>query len=415
MYDITDLEGVRRGIRQTILIRRITLGVFSVVAVVVLFASRLSYLNPVFYSPLVWFVLTFPFELLVVRQRTLRSLHRIHTGYFLVEALLITVLIHFLGGAEWIGVTFYMFTVIYANIFLTRFQGGLVTLAVVVFYAALVLLEYAGLLPHRTLFASSAQPHRSLAYATATILAGAVGMYAVVALTVRSFSDVYAHNNRVLARRERQLSRLSHRLMTAQDEERRRIARTLHDDLIQTLAAIKLRLTPHKGNLGADVYRQICDIVDRSIAQTRSLAYSVRPPLLDDLGLVPSLERLAESVTAESGLSVDVDARLSRRFPVGVESLLFTVAQEAVQNVLRHADARHASIELRPAPGKLKLSVRDDGVGVRAGEPSGYGLRSIRERVEVSGGSFSIARPISGGTLITVEVPCDDDPRGHRR
>ncbi len=415
MYDITDFDELRRGITRTIRVRRITLGVFSAVALVVLFASRISYLNPVFYSPLVWFLLTFPFKYLIDRQRTLRALHWAHTGFFLTEVLLITFLVHFMGGSEWIGVTFYMFTVIYANIFLTRFQGSLVTFLVVLSYSGLVLLEYVGVIPHRSLFSAVGEPHRSLGYALTTILAGAVGMYAVVALTVRSFADVFAHKNRVLARRERELSRLSRRLLTAQDEERRRIARTLHDDLIQTLAAIKLRLTPHKERLGPGAYGEVCEIIDRSIEQTRSLAYSVRPPLLDDLGLVPSLERLGESVAAESGLAVEVEAHLSERPHVGVESLLFFVAQEAMQNVIRHAEADRVSLALHAEGKTLRLTVRDDGVGFRPDGPPGLGLPGIRERVEVSGGTVSIGQAPGGGTIVTVEVPFDADPSRDRR
>jgi signal transduction histidine kinase len=407
MYDITDFNEVQRGIRRTILVRRITLGVFSAVAVLVLFASRISYLNPLFYSPVIWFLLTFPFKYLIDRQRDLPALHRVHTGFFLVEVLLITFLVHFMGGSEWIGVTFYMFTVIYANIFLTRLQGSLVTLLVVLSYSGLVLLEYAGLIPHRSLFFAAQEPHRNLGYAVTTILAGALGMYAVVALTVRSFADVFAHKNRILARRERQLSRLSKRLLTAHDEERRRIARSLHDDLIQTLAAIKLRLTPHKDRLGDEEYSEVCEIIDRSIEQTRSLAYSVRPPLLDDLGLVPSLERLADSITAESGIDVEIDADLDRRSHVGVESLLFFVAQEAMQNVIRHAAADRVLVDLREEGEHLRLTIRDDGVGFRPDDPQGLGLRGIRERVEVSGGTFSIRPHADGGTIVAVEVPFD--------
>jgi len=415
MYDITDFDELRRGINRTILVRRITLGVFSGVALVVLFASRISYLNPVFYSPLVWFLLTFPFKYLIDRQRTLRTLHWVHTGFFLVEVLLITFLVHFMGGSEWIGVTFYMFTVIYANIFLTRFQGSLVTLLVVLSYSGLVLLEYTGLIPHRSLFSAVGEPHRSLGYALTTILAGALGMYAVVALTVRSFADVFVHKNRMLARRERQLSRLSRRLLTAQDEERRRIARTLHDDLIQTLAAIKLRLTPQKDRLGSEAYNEVCEIIDRSIEQTRSLAYSVRPPLLDDLGLVPSLERLAESVAAENGITVEVEAHLAERPHVGVESLLFFVAQEAMQNVVRHASADRVNLDLRAEGKTLRLAVHDDGVGCHPDDPQGLGLRGIRERVELSGGAFSIRQAAGGGTIVAVEVPFDADSSRDRR
>jgi signal transduction histidine kinase len=415
MYDITDFDELRRGITRTILVRRITLGVFSAVALGVLFASRISYLNPLFYSPLAWFLLTFPFKYLIDRQHTLRALHWVHTGFFLVEVLLITFLVHFMGGSEWIGVTFYMFTVIYANIFLTRFQGSLVTLLVVLSYSGLVLLEYTGLIPHRSLFSAVSEPHRSLGYALTTILAGALGMYAVVALTVRSFADVFVHKNRMLARRERQLSRLSRRLLTAQDEERRRIARTLHDDLIQTLAAIKLRLTPQKERLGFEVYGEVCDIIDRSIEQTRSLAYSVRPPLLDDLGLVPSLERLAESVAAESGIAVEVEAYLAERPHVGVESLLFFVAREAMQNVVRHADADRVSLDLRAEGKTLRLAVQDDGVGRHPDDSQGLGLRGIQERVELSGGAFSIRQAPGGGTIVTVEVPFDADSSRDRR
>ena len=415
MYDITDFDELQRGIVRTIRVRRITLGVFSVVALVVLFASRLSYLNPLLYSPLVWFLLTFPFKYLIDRQRTLRALHWVHTGYFLVEVLLITFLVHFMGGSEWIGITFYMFTVIYANIFLTRFQGSLVTLLVVLSYSGLVLLEYGGVIPHRSLFSAVAEPHRKLGYILATILAGAVGMYAVVALTVRSFADVFAHNNRMLARRERELSRLSRRLLTAQDEERRRIARTLHDDLIQTLAAIKLRLTPQKERLGAEAYSELREIIDRSIDQTRSLAYSVRPPLLDDLGLVPSLERLAECVATESGIAVEVEAHVSERPHVGVESLLFFVAREAMQNVVRHANADRVHLDLSTEQKTLRLAVQDDGVGYPSEDPQGLGLRSIRERVEISGGTFSIRQATGGGTIVIVEVPFDANTSRDRR
>jgi signal transduction histidine kinase len=415
MYDITDFDELKRGITRTIFVRRITLGVFSLVALFVLLASRISYLNPLFYSPLVWFLLTFPFKYLVDRQRTLRALHWVHTGFFVVEVLLITFLVHFMGGSEWIGVTFYMFTVIYANIFLTRFQGSLVTLLVVLSYSGLVLLEYGGLIPHRSLFSAVEVPHRNLAYSLTTILAGAVGLYAVVALTVRSFADVFAHKNRMLARRERELSRLSRRLLTAQDEERRRIARTLHDDLIQTLAAIKLRLTPQKDRLGREAYAEVCDIVDRSIEQTRSLAYSVRPPLLDDLGLVPSLERLAEAVAAESGLTVDIEAHLPERPHVGVEGLLFFVAQEAMQNVVRHANADRVCLDLHAEGDTLRLTVRDDGVGRHPNDPQGLGLRGIRERVELSGGSVSIRPAPAGGTIVAVEVPSDADSSRDRR
>jgi len=405
MFDVTDLEELRRGILRTILIRRITLGVFSAVALLVLLTSPISYLNPLFYSPLVWFLLTFPFGFLVTRQCTTLGIHRVHTGFFVIEVLLITVLVHFMGGSEWIGVTFYMFTVIYANTFLTRFHGALITLLVVLSFSSLVLLEYAGVIPHRSLFSVAGELHRNLTYTVTTILAGAIGLYAVVALTVRAFADAFIHKTRVLAHREEQLAALSRQLLGAEDEERRRIARSLHDDLIQTLAAIKLRLAPHRERLGAESFAEVCGIVDRSIQQTRTLAYSVRPPLLDDLGLTASLQRLAESVKAESQIDVSVHASLPTRPPIGVESLIYAVAHEAVQNAVRHARPAKVIMTLSAEEGLLRLRVRDDGIGVQPDTPQGFGLRGIAQRVEVSGGRFSIASLPEGGTVLRAEVP----------
>jgi signal transduction histidine kinase len=415
MYDVTDLAELKRGILRTILIRRITLGVFSAVALIVLFTSPISFGNPLIYSPLLWFLLTFPFRFLIARQRTLDAVHRVHTGFFLVEVVLITILVHFMGGSEWIGVTFYMFTVIYANTFLTRVQGAAVTLLVVLSYSGLALLEYAGILPHRTLFTGVAEEHRSLTYTLTTILAGGVGLYAVVALTVRSFSDAFTHKARVLSRREEELSVLSRRLLAAQDDERRRIAHSLHDDLIQTLAAVKLRLMPHRDRLGDAAFAEIAEVIDHSIAQTRSLAYTVRPPLLDDLGLVPALERLADTVRVDAEVEVHLHARLPFRPPVEVESLLYAIAQEAVQNAVRHAQPTRIDISLRAAPHALQLSVIDDGIGVDSDGAHGLGLRSIAQRAQLSGGRFTM-RPRDGrGSILEVEVPLHADTRCDHR
>ena len=173
-------------------------------------------------------------------------------------------------------------------------------LLVVAFYAGLVLLEYAGAIPHRSLVPVFGEPSQSLTYNLATIFAGTVGVYAVVAFTVRTFNGIYARKNRALAARERQLAEMSRRLLTAQDEERRRIAGSLHDGLIQSLAAVKLHLAPAKDRLGEEAHRAMTEMLDETIGQTRTLAYSIRPPLLDDLGLVPSLQRLAKTVSPPS-------------------------------------------------------------------------------------------------------------------
>lgn len=411
MNRAAEFAELKSGVLRTILVRRVTLGVFSAVALVVLFGSHLSYKNPLFYSLVVWFLLTFAFQRAVRRQMTARGLHLVHAAFFVAEVVLITVLVHFMGGSEWIGNIFYLFTVLYANFFLPRLHGAVVTGWVVACYSGLVLLESSGLLPHRSLFQLTVPAYRSAPYNVATILAGVVGIYVVVAFTVRTFAAIYARKNRELAARERELAELSRKLITAQDEERRRVARGLHDELIQSLAAIKLHLAPARGRLGEETHREVNAVVDEAIRQTRSLAYSVRPPLLDDLGLVPALERLAETIADEHRVDVRVEADVSGRFDVAVESLLYFVTREALENVVRHAEATHAVVRLAEAGGGVQLSIGDDGAGFSLDDRRGLGLRGIEERVAVLGGTFEIETSLGRGTTVTVEVPDGDAHR----
>jgi signal transduction histidine kinase len=399
---------LRTRVLHTILVRRITLGVFALVALVVKLTGRISYLNPLFYAPLVWFLLTFPFALIVKRQRHERTLNWIHAGFFILEIALITVLVHLMGGSEWIGNIFYLFTVIYANFFLPRLQGYLITGLVIVLYAALVLLEYAGVLPHRSLFVVFDEPYRSLSYTLTTLLAGVVGIYLTLAYTVRTFTEIYARKNRALSEREAELAHLSRRLLSAQEEERSRIARGLHDELGQSLAAVKLNLAALGGELSDEEKTEIIAILDRAIGETRTLAYSLHPPLLDDLGLVPSLRRLAALVEAAGDLKVSVDVVEGERLSREIESLLFHVAQETLSNVQEHAQATRIVVRLKRRGARLIFAVEDDGVGFRPKGRQGLGLRGIRERVEMSGGRMMVDTSPGKGTIVTVEVPLAD-------
>jgi len=410
MSPIDRFVDLKERVLRTILARRVTLGVFAGVALVVKFTSGISYLNPLYYTPVAWFLLTFPFATLVRRQKSERWLHWVHTGYFLAEIALITLFVHWMGGSEWIGNIFYLFTVITANFFLPRMQGYLVTAVVILLYAGLALLEYAGVIPHRSLFALLGEPHRSLSYTLTTILAGVVGVYLVLTYTVRTFTEIDANKNRMLAKREAELAALSNRLLSAQDVERRRIAHELHDTLGQSLAAVRLRLAALRDRIGADEHEAMAATVDQAIRETRTLAYSLRPPLLDDLGLVPSLRRLAAMVREGSGLEVSLELEEGERPSGAVESLLFSVAQEALSNVERHAKARRVVIRLRRHPGRLGFEVEDDGVGFRPEDRSGLGLRGMVERVEAAGGRVHVVSSPGSGARISVEVPCETDP-----
>lgn len=400
----------KASVLRTILARRVTMGVFAAVALVVKFTSAITYLNPLYYMPLVWFLITFPFATLVRRQHTEKQLHWVHAGFFIAEIALITLIVHWMGGSEWIGIIFYLFTVIYANFFLPRLQGYLITALVILLYSSLVLLEYSGVIPHRSLFAMLGDPYRNLSYTLTTILAGAIGIYAVLAYTVRSFTEIYMRKNRALAEREGELARLSRQLLSAQEDERRRIAHELHDKLGQSLAAVKLHLGALRKSLPDQQREELLGIVDHAIAETRSLAYSLRPPLLEELGLLPSLHQLAEMVESSSGIEVRLAMEEGERLPMAVESLLFYVAQETIKNVQEHARANQIVVSLSRKPGKVVLAVEDDGIGFQSKGSPGLGLLGIRERVEGIGGQLTIASSASGGSCVTVEVPNETNP-----
>ncbi len=406
--------GLKHTILKTIFARRITLGAFAAVALIVMPIAGISWFNPLFYAPLAWFLITFPFQYLVKRQNSESAIHWIHASYFIVEAVVITLFVYLTGGSQWIGNAFYIFTVIYANFFLPEVQGYLVTGLVVALYALVVMLEYVGILPHRFLFPGMGMAHTSLSYNLTTILVGTATIYGVLTYTVRSFTNIYQSKNKALSKQREKLSDLSLKLVSVQNEERQHIAHELHDNLGQSLAAVKLQLASLRDEIEGSHFREITAIVDQAIAQTRTLAYSLRPPLLDDLGLAPSVRRLARMVEAGTNLTVTTDLEDGFRLNSDIESLIFYVIREALTNVERHAQAHQAIVSLYRRDDSVIATVEDDGIGIPARKPLGLGLRGVEERVDLVGGSMKIASSPGQGTTITVEVPDDACARGNR-
>lgn len=405
---------LKRTILKTIFARRITLGAFAAVALIVMPILGISWFNPLFYAPFAWALITFPFQYLVNRQSSESAIHWIHAGYFIAEAVVITLFVYLTGGSQWIGNVFYIFTVIYANFFLPEAQGYLVTGLVVLLYTLVVMLEYARILPHRFLFPGIGVAHTGLSYNLATILAGMVTIYGVLTYTVRSFTNIYQSKNVILAKQRQRLSELSLRLVSVQNEERRRIAHELHDNLGQSLAAVKLQLASMKGEIADARSQEITQVIDQAIAQTRTLAHSLRPPLLDDLGLAPSIRRLAQMLEEGTNLTVMTDLQDDFRLDSDMESLLFYIIREALTNVERHAHAHRVELTLHRSENSVIVSIKDDGIGITAREPQGLGLRGIEERVELVGGSLNISSAPGQGTQLTVEVPYDARTRGDR-
>jgi two-component system, NarL family, sensor kinase len=202
------------------------------------------------------------------------------------------------------------------------------------------------------------------------------------------------------------------RLVSAREEERRRLRGDLHDGLGPTLAGAVLTIDAARRVLeldpiGADeLLDQAAATVESTVAEVRRLVYGLRPPALDQLGLVGALRQQAAMIDlASADLSCEIQAPDPfPRLPAAVEVAAYRIAQEALTNVSRHANARHARVSISVAEG-LQLEIEDDGCGLRPDGLAGVGLTSMRERATELGGLLEIIRPAGGGTRIRVRVP----------
>ena len=203
-----------------------------------------------------------------------------------------------------------------------------------------------------------------------------------------------------------QRQELLERLVNATEEERRRIARELHDEMGQHITALKMGLEALK-NEGEPVAR-MKGLVTRLDQTVDRLTLELRPPVLDDLGLAGAIGSLADQFSASSGIHADVHAsRLGkRRLGEEIETTLYRVVQEALTNVWKHSSAKQVSVILEEQNGQVQLTIDDDGLGFVAGdEKEGYGLIGIRERVSLIRGTFHVESHSDRGTTLYVRVP----------
>jgi signal transduction histidine kinase len=203
------------------------------------------------------------------------------------------------------------------------------------------------------------------------------------------------------------------RVVTAQELERRRLARELHDETGQALTSILLGLRAVEDARGTDelgtAIAGVRDLVRSTLLDVRRLAVELRPSVLDDFGLVAALERLTETFSEQSGLTVHFEPliRGGERLPPEVETALYRIVQESLTNVVKHAHASTVSIVLARGDDSVSLVVEDDGVGFDPEIPSdgGIGLVGMQERVALLGGRLSIESRPGAGTTFQAEVP----------
>jgi signal transduction histidine kinase len=200
------------------------------------------------------------------------------------------------------------------------------------------------------------------------------------------------------------------RVVEAQELERKRLARELHDETGQALTSILLGLKPLETATSGETRDSVValrELVVSTLQDVRRLAVELRPSALDDLGLVPAIERLAETF-GESGVKVDVEAHVGgERLPEPIETTLYRIVQEAVTNVAKHAEAKSLSITLTRKGNAVVAIVEDDGKGFEpdAAAPDGLGLLGMKERLALVGGTLRIEAAPGAGTTIAAEVP----------
>jgi PAS domain S-box-containing protein len=217
---------------------------------------------------------------------------------------------------------------------------------------------------------------------------------------------------------QKQLRDLSHRILHAQEEERKRISRELHDVIAQTLVSINVHLTMLDQGRAASpdsVRQQISNtraLVDMAVKIVHDFARELRPTMLDDLGLIPSLEVYMKQFMADTGIrvSLKVFAKV-KKTAVVARTVLYRIVQEALTNVARHAKATHAEVIIEFLENIIRMEIKDDGKGFEVSGKAGskkntrLGLIGMRERVEMIGGTFHMDSAPGGPTTVQVEIP----------
>ena len=224
-------------------------------------------------------------------------------------------------------------------------------------------------------------------------------------------ADVVGTFNGMLDRLEAERAASTAHALAAQEGERQRIARELHDEVGQSLTAVLLglkRAVDRSPPELRDELEQVAETTRAALDEVRQVARRLRPGVLEDLGLVSALNALAADFTGTSGTPVErALAPGLPPLPPEVELVLYRIAQESLTNVARHADASRVRLALAPGDDAVELAVVDDGRGLD-GAPDGTGIRGMRERALLVGGRLRVGPEAEGGTAVRVTVPLVD-------
>jgi PAS domain S-box-containing protein len=238
-------------------------------------------------------------------------------------------------------------------------------------------------------------------------------------LLEQSIRDNAAELEKMVDRRTDELRRLSIRLMTMQDQERRRLARDLHDGLGQELAVAKMVLDKmilqksKSAEPQAETWTQASSIIDNAIQQVRTMSHLLHPPLLDEVGLLSALSWYVEGLAKRSGIETALDVQPGDfpRLGAEVETAVFRIVQEALTNVFRHSEASKVWITLAQREGIIVVAVRDNGKGIGREieelqpDSVGVGIGGMKQRAKEFGGELRLSNA-HPGALVELMIPC---------
>jgi two-component system sensor histidine kinase UhpB len=217
--------------------------------------------------------------------------------------------------------------------------------------------------------------------------------------------------NEMLDRIETERRESARRELLAQEGERRRVAAELHDEIGQGLTALLIELD-HAGADAPAAQRAALtaprEVAAQLLDDVRRLARSLRPEVLDELGLVPALTNLCDRLAARTGLEIDLQGNGALpALGADVQLVLYRVTQESLTNVVRHADAEHVKVRLAVRGDRVELQVADDGAGIATSARPGNGIRGMRERAVLVGGRLDVESGAGAGTRVSLSIPLE--------
>ncbi len=213
-----------------------------------------------------------------------------------------------------------------------------------------------------------------------------------------------------VVRSQKQLRRLSAQLQQAQEDERQRLARELHDELGQVLTGVRIELAWLEKRLPEDQVgfishlEQAQALANSALGTVRRVATALRPQILDDLGLQAAIDWLLQEICGRAGIEAQLDYRLSQRLAPELSTTIYRACQEALTNIVRHSQARRASVRIHLDNEWVVTEVEDDGLGLQTPREGSLGLVGIRERVQLHGGTLELSAPAQG-TLLVFRLP----------